>query len=284
MLIGTTEAAAFHGLIYVPRTIVLLSLAMFAYAVLRRRVVSVRFVVNRAAVYGAASLGMLLSFGLLEWFTHSVFAAWGHKQSPFVDAGLALVIILGFHRLRHTGEKWVERLFFHAWHVKEQTLRRFVEEAAYITRPRALFAGFTAALDVFTDGAGYAFYRRSADGDYARVAATLADAPMHVDADEPLAVALRGRQAATHCSDTSSALPGNLALPSLHHGQLRGFVIVGSRPNGNAYRPDEIEVLGYAAREVGLNLLALRMEQLERENREMRAREELMMRALQKGN
>lgn len=52
----------------------------------------------------------------------------------------------------------------------------------------------------------------------------------------------------------------------------------------NAYRPDEIEVLGYAAREVGLNLLALRMEQLERENREIRAREELMMRALQKGN
>jgi len=105
-----------------------------------------------------------------------------------------------------------------------------------------------------------------------------------VDADEPLAVALRARQAPIHCSDASTALPGDLALPSLHHGQLHGFVIVGSRPNGDAYRPDEIEVLGYAAHEVGLNLRTLRLEQLERENSEMRAREEVMIRALQKGN
>jgi hypothetical protein len=262
----------------------LLSLSLFAYAVLRHRVVSVRFVVNRATVYGAASLGMLLSFGLLEWFTHGLFAAWGHEQSPMVDAGIALAIILGFHRLRHTGEKWVERLFFHGWHVKEQALRKFVKEAPFVTRSRALFTGFQAALDQFTDGAGYAIYTRSADGDYSRVAATLADAPRHVDADEPLAVALRARQAPTHCADASSALPGDLALPSLHHGQLAGIVILGSKPNGDTYRPDEVEVLGYAVREVGLNLRALRMEQLERENSELRAREEVMIRVLQKDN
>jgi len=287
VLLGTREVAgmpALQWLIYVPRTILLLSLLLFAYAVLRHRVVSLSFVVNRAAVYGAASLGMLVTFGLLEWFTHSLFAAWGHEQSPFVDAGLALAIILGFHRLRHSGEKWVERLFFHAWHVKEQALRRFVKESQYITRPQALFTGFRTALDDFTDGARYAFYRRSADGDYARVAATLPDAPEQVDADEPLAAALRARQAPIHCSDASTALPGDLALPSLHHGQLHGFVIVGSRPNGDAYRPDEIEVLGSAAHEVGLNLRTLRLEQLERENSEMRAREEVMIRALQKGN
>jgi hypothetical protein len=63
---------------------------------------------------------------------------------------------------------------------------------------------------------------------------------------------------------------------------LAGFVIVGSKPNGDAYRPDEVEVLGYAVREVGLSLRALRMELLERENSELRAREEVMMRALQK--
>ncbi len=283
LLLGSNEGTALQGLIYLPRTILLLSLLLFAYAVLRHRVVSVSFVVNRATVYGAASLGMLLSFGLLEWFTHSVFAAWGHEQSPFIDAGIALVIILGFHRLRHSGEKWVERLFFHDWHVKEQALRRFVKEAQCITRPGALFTGFKTALDRFTDGASYAFYRRSADGDYVRVAATLADAPEQLDADEPLAVALRATQAPMHCSDADTSLPGDLALPSFHHGQLHGFVILGSRPNGDAYRPDEIEVLGYAAREVGLNLRTLRLEQLERENCEMRAREDVMLRALQRG-
>jgi hypothetical protein len=283
LILGTTEGATPQGLVYVPRTMLLLSLLLFAYAVLRHRVVSVSFVVNRATVYGAASLGMLLSFGLLEWFTHSLFAAWGHEQSPFVDAGIALAIILGFHRLRHTGEKWIERLFFHSWHVKEQALRRFVDEAPFVTRSRALFTGFKAALDQFTDGAGYAIYTRLADGDFARLAASLVDAPKHVDADESLAVALRARQAPTHCADVSSSLPGDLALPSLHHGQLAGFVIVGSKPNGDAYRPDEVEALGHAVREVGLSLRALRMEQLERENSELRAREVVIMQALQKG-
>jgi hypothetical protein len=284
LLLGTTGEAALQGVIFVPRTMLLLSLLLFAYAVLRHRVVSVSFVVNRATVYGAASLGMLLSFGLLEWFTHSLFAAWGHEQSPFVDAGIALAIILGFHRLRHTGEKWIERLFFHAWQVKEQALRKFVKEAPFVTQSRALFTGFKAALDQFTDNAGYAIYTRTADGDYARLAATLVDAPKHLDADEPLAVALRARRAPTHCSDANSSLPGDIALPSLHHDQLAGFVIVGSKPNGDTYRPDEVEVLGYATREVGLNLRALRMEQLERENNELRIREEVMIRVLQKGN
>jgi hypothetical protein len=212
---------------------------------------------------------MLLSFGLLEWAVHHLLASIGREKSIWLDAALALGVFLIFHRLRHWGEQLIERLFFHASHVKEAALRRFVTEAPFITRPDALLAAFAGALDRFTDGAGHALYRRSANGDYERVGATLEAAPERVDADEPLVVALRARQQATHVSDAHSGMPGEIALPSIHHGELDGFVLLGLKPNGDGYRPDEQEVLGFAAHQVGLDFRALRMELLEREVAEL---------------
>lgn len=261
-----------QAIVYVPRTLFLLSLLLFAYAVLRRRVATVSFAVNRAAIYGAASLGMLVSFALLEWFTHGLLAAWGHEQSPYIDAGIALAIILVFHRLRHGGEQLIERLFFHGWHLKEAALKKFIAEAPHITRIDALRRAFATALDRFTGGAGHAFYRRLPSGDYRRVLATLADAPERVDADDPLAVTLRATQAVTYARDTVTALPAEIALPSIHHGELDGFVLLGPKARHEAYRPDELAVLGLAAHHVGLDLRALRMEKLERENSELHSR------------
>jgi hypothetical protein len=236
-----------------------------AYAILRHRVLNIGFAINRVMVYGAASAGMLLSFGLIEWVAHHLLDFAGREKSVWLDAGIALGIFLVFHRLRHWGEKQIERLFFHTWHVKEQALRQFVKEAPFISRPEALLSAFTAALDRFTSGAAHALYRRTPEGDYRRVAATLVDAPITVDADEPLAVSLRASQAPVHPSDAHSALPGELALPSIHHGQLDGFVLLGTKPDGETYRPDEKDVLGFTAHQVGLDFRALRMEQLERE-------------------
>jgi hypothetical protein len=247
------------------RLLTIFSLLIFGYAVLRHRVVSIGFAVNRAVVYGAASIGMLLTFGLLEWAAHHLLEFTGREKSMWLDAAIALGIFLLFHRLRHMGEQLVERLFFHAWHLKEAAMRRFVQEAPFITRPEALLAAFTTALDRFTDGAGHALYRRIATGDYERVSSTLEDSPAQADADEPLVVALRARQKPTLPADVRSALPGELALPSIHHGELDGFVVLGPKPNRETYRPDEQEVLGFAAHQIGLDFRALRMEQLERD-------------------
>jgi hypothetical protein len=247
------------------RSAALLSTLTLAYAILRHRMLNIGFAINRVMVYGAASVGMLLSFGLIEWMTHHLLDFAGREKSVWLDLGIALGIFLLFHRLRHWGEKQIERLFFHAWHVKEQALRKFVKEAPFITRPDALLSAFTAALDRFTGGTGHALYRRTPGGDYELVAATLAGAPALIDADEPLAVALRASQAPNHPADAHSALPGELALPSIHHGQLDGFVLLGPKPDGETYRPDEKDVLGFTAHQVGLDFRALRMEQLERE-------------------
>jgi hypothetical protein len=55
----------------------------------------------------------------------------------------------------------------------------------------------------------------------------------------------------------------------LHRSVLLGLVVLGPKPGGTTYRPDEVEVLAYAARHVGLDLHALRVEQLESERAEL---------------
>ncbi|HSY28151.1 MAG TPA: hypothetical protein VK832_11645, partial [Burkholderiaceae bacterium] len=53
-----------------------------------------------------------------------------------------------------------------------------------------------------------------------------------------------------------------LALPMSHRGNLHGFVLLAVKPSGEEYRPDEVEVLGFGAHQIGLDLYALQIERL----------------------
>ena len=60
------------------------------------------------------------------------------------------------------------------------------------------------------------------------------------------------------------ARPNNrLALPMRHRGELAGVMLMAGKPSGDPYRPDEQELLGWAAHQVGLDLQALETEQLQ---------------------
>lgn len=241
-----------------------------AYGILRHRVFDVGLAVNRALVYAIVSIVLLVSFGLLEWTAHHFVSFEEAEKNTLVDAGIALGLYLVFHRLRHSVEVFVERLFFHQWHANEERLRAFVRQAAHVTTPPALIDAFLAALQRFSGEAGAAVYRLDGARGGARGEAHYALAgnaglavPRTAGIDDPLAVALRTDQAAAVPADCASALPGALALPMISRGEVQGFVLLGQKPNGGAYRPDEIAVLEFAAHQVGLDMQALRSEQLE---------------------
>lgn len=82
-------------------------------------------------------------------------------------------------------------------------------------------------------------------------------------------MALRAKRGPVDPADTASSLAPGLALPMLHRNVLLGFALLGFKPGGDAYRPDEAEVLAYAAHHIGLDLHALKIEQLERERTEL---------------
>ncbi|MXO60006.1 hypothetical protein GRI89_10695 [Altererythrobacter salegens] len=51
-------------------------------------------------------------------------------------------------------------------------------------------------------------------------------------------------------------------MPMLDQGKLLGFALLGEKTDGMHYRPDEVENLGWAAHQVGLDLRALHARQL----------------------
>jgi len=233
------------------------------YAVLRYRVFNFGFAINRAVIYSLTSVLLLVSFGIIEWLSEHVLHFESREKNMLLDGGIALAVFLGFHRVRRVVESFIERVLFSPWHHNEESLRQFVRRAAHITTREALLTAFGGELERFTKNAGHAIYQMGRERQFDRVNQLLLNAPVRVDVDDGLAVALRAETAPIQVADINTVLKAEWALPMVHRGNLGGFVLLGNKSNDETYRPDEIEVLGFATHQLALDLVALRVEQLE---------------------
>ena len=245
--------------------------ALFAYAILKHKVIDLGFAINRTLVYGIISFGLLLVFGLIEWVSERILPEESFEATAVVNAGVALTIFVVFHRVRDFVQHHVERLLFRAWHANEAALRRFLRHAAFVSKPDALAAAAVAEWCRFSSGARCALYLRDGD-DYARMTGDLAGAPDRIDRDEKAVVIMRAEHGLIELHESGSSLAAALALPFVHRAELHGFVLLASKPSGDSYRPDEIELLGMAAHQIGLDLHALKVEQLESRVLDLEAR------------
>ncbi|HZV85488.1 MAG TPA: hypothetical protein VFF48_10930, partial [Brevundimonas sp.] len=253
-------------------------IVIFLYAALRHRVVDLGFAVNRTLVFGALSTTLLFAFFFLEWGAEQIIPADMREASLLASAGIAFGLFLVFHKVRDLVEKTVEALFFRQWRNRETELRRFVRQSAFITRPEALRNLAVLAFSRFTDGAPVALYRREGDG-YARVGGEVPGMAEVIDADTPPFVRLRAElDPAEEDLPTGAAL----ILPLVQRKDLTGFFVLGPKPSGELYRPDERETLADAAARIGLDLHALRVEALEAEGREQRRRADMLERQMQR--
>ena len=237
-----------------------------AYAVLRHKLFDLGFAVNRTLVFGAVGVLLLVSFALIEWAIKQAIPKVWYGGSVYISAGIAVVLYLVFNRLHHRVEHAIERLFFHKWQLNEQALKRFVRAAAHVEKPEALAGNFAAELDRFTGGAKTALYARTAQGHYAEATGET------IDADDPALAAMRAEQGPVVPAELGSPLEAALTLPMMHQAALAGFVLLGPKPTSEDYRPDEIEVLGWATQQVGLDLQAIRVRELEQSVVKLEAR------------
>ena len=241
------------------------------YATLRHRLLDLSFAINRGLVYGMISAIVLATFFGLEKISESVLQFQGREQNALLAGCIAFGIFLFFHKVRDWVERNVERFFFSAWHRKESALREYVRSAAHITKVDALIASCIAALDRFNDHAGCAIYRRDWAGNYPCLRSSTSDAPAEIDGDDPLVLAMRVARGVVRCADAGSALSQELALPVLYRGEVDGFVLLNRKPSQEAYRPDEIELLGFSIQQIGLDLTALEREQYKQRASELEA-------------
>jgi hypothetical protein len=239
------------------------ALVLLTYGALRRRLFDLGFALNRTLVYGAVSFILLAAFGLGEWAADRLIPESWHRASAVYSAGIALLLFLSVHRLRDMVERQVERLFFHRWQQNEAALRRFVAAAGHFDQTLALCRAFAEEASRFAEGAPAALYLREADGAYRLQAGGLGGGGETYAEDDPAFALMRAERRPVDLTSAHGGLPGVLALPMLDQGALAGFVLAGRKPDGADYRPDEVELLGWAAHQVGLDLQALRARDLE---------------------
>lgn len=236
---------------------------LFVYAILRHRVIDVGFTLNRTLVYGSVSGILLAAFALAEWALHQLLALEGWEGGPLLSAGLAVAVFLAFHPVRRLVEHYVSTIFFRPWRNKEQALRNFVHEAAFFKDVARLLAAFSDALERFS-GAPCCVYRVAEDGSYICATGKMPTA----DADDAVTVALRARAEPCDIEGANTAIDGAHAFPMMHGHDLEGFAVLGRKLDGERYRPDEIELIEWASRQLGLDLFALSVDQLKGERQE----------------
>lgn len=255
-----------------------LGVVIFLYAALRHRVVDLGFAVNRTLVFGALSTTLLFAFFFAEWGAEQIIPADMREASLLASAGIAFALFLVFHKVRDWVEKGVETLFFRQWRNRETELRRFVRQAAFVTRPEALRAATIEAFARFSDGAAVARYRREGEV-YGRAEGEVPGLADSLDPDTPALVRMRAELA-----PAEEDLPAGAALilPLVQRKDLTGFIVLGPKPSGELYRPDEREILVDSAARIGLDLHALRVEALEAEGRKQRRRADMLERQMQR--
>ncbi|MBK7331209.1 MAG: hypothetical protein IPI87_01865 [Betaproteobacteria bacterium] len=86
-----------------------------------------------------------------------------------------------------------------------------------------------------------------------------------LDADEPVAVALRAGRSVARCDEVHSTLPGELAMVLSRQRELEAFILIGRRHDGCVLRSDEVAALRATLQSVGVEWQALRWEALQRE-------------------
>lgn len=246
------------------------------YATLRHRLLDVSFAINRGLVYGAVSSILLMCFFGLEKLSEHFIHFQNHQQNAMLDGAIALAVFLFFHKVRHWVEHAVEKVFFSAWRKKENALSLCVAKSVHITHVGPLLAGFVDAVDRFSEHAGCAVYRVGEQGGFQRMEGSLAGAPVLVDADDPLVVAMRFERRPAFGRDTAGAAADVIAFPMIYRGRVDGFLLLYSDPAREAYRPDEIVLLAHAVQQIGLDMAALQADENRRRSREWEQQAQLL--------
>lgn len=228
-----------------------------AYAIVRHRIIDVNFVLNRTLVLTILTTFIVGIFILLEDLLSAVAA--GHGTGLIVETIVALVIGFSFNAMHKRLEAAVARFVFRAKYEAANVLRRLAQEAPFMESADALLSRTSQEVQTACGAASTIIYERAGDA-YRMTACSGTDsAPATISVDDLAFVRLRSSRAPVDLAEVESALgKDGIAFPLSIRGALSGALICRRRPNGEAYAPDEIALLGGVAHEVGAEVNAIR--------------------------
>jgi hypothetical protein len=223
--------------------------ALVTFALLKRRVLDVGFVLSRSIVVAVLSLAVVAAFVLLEWILGSVVANVSHAEGVAANAGLALVLGLSIRVVHKRVDDLVDAVMFRKRHDDTRALRDFSKEAAFVTERDALLDLAIDKLRRHTDARSAGLFFQE-NGTYRAVRSFNVAEPI-VPENDAAVLALKTWHKPLDPHAYESALRGDLALPMVARGQLLGLLLCGERAGGEAYAPDEIDALAQFAQGLG---------------------------------
>jgi hypothetical protein len=233
----------------------------FAYAVLRHRLVSLQFVLNRALVYGLITSLVVGAFAAMLSFLEreTLNTVTNRSLALFV----ALILGMGLNTIKRTVDESINKLFFRHRHKAEASLAQFARTCAYVENPETLLD--LTADELFRHGtpqslaiyltepgkAGAKLVRERGTGGYAK----------HLNIDDLGLLRLRAGDLEVELHGIASGLgtEGNVYALTVR-GQVLGLIVLGARP-AEAYTQEERRLFALVAHQVAVALHALRLEE-----------------------
>jgi hypothetical protein len=263
-----------------------------AYAVIRRRVFDVQFVISRALVYGSLTSLVAGTFLLLDWFMSKQFS----QTRVTLTAEIIFALALGssLNLLHRNVDRLVDGVFFRQRHLAE---RRLAKAATAVTRAESLATVDRFLVNEPVQALGLvsaALFRRNDRGQFVRrldVGWSAADV-VELTPNDPLVLhllaeggAVRLAEVAWAASETPRIANSVLAMPILLRDQIAAVVLYGPHRTGADIDPDEerglvplVERAGTAYDHIDAEALRAKVELLTRD-RESKEREIIRLRA-----
>jgi hypothetical protein len=236
----TTNAVLYYWILNVAWFVAPLGLV---YALLKRRLLDVGFVLNRAAVFTGVSLFVVGAFTLVEWALGGWLHSAGRVANVVVSASIALALGLSLHQIHLRVDRVVDSIFFRKRYEDERALKRFAREVAFITDPQVVVERAAQTLKKHADASSVEFALNDGAGYYG-----------NVGENDAALVALRASHEVVDLHLVDTALDGEFAYPLSCRGHLVGALVLGPKTSGEPYAPDESAAIAQVAHGVGVAL------------------------------
>jgi len=225
---------------------------MFAYAIIRHRVIDVSFVVNRALVYGVLTTLLVGAFSVIDWlFIDKLKLA---RVGTLAEMGVAVAGGFWFNGLHKRVDSFIDAVFFRQRHKAEVQLARVAAALPLATTTSAVAECLVSEPVQAMSLASAALFRCNRDSVYMREQSEgwdIGDLSELDDSDERLLMLARAEGGPLslyeHRWRTQNVPPGPahpvLVLPIIVRHELAAVVFYGAHVHGEALDPDEIETI-----------------------------------------
>jgi hypothetical protein len=219
------------------------------YAIIRRHVIDVRFVISKAVVYGTLMTFVFALIAAADWSATRFLAEM--RVALALDAIIAISVGVLMHRLTPILEGWVDSVIYRKKHAAEMYLRRLARTLPRAEREatidRALVEDPYGELELTMA----ALFRRSGTA-FSLVLSAGSEGVRTValDRDDDLIRFLSTERSCVYLDDLNDRLAATfangtaaVAIPIFNGDELAGFTSYGVHRDGTRLDPDEVAVL-----------------------------------------